>query len=163
MSRRAPATLSALARWWAQRPAREQQMIGVAAALVACTLLWTLGLAPAWRTLQAYPAQRSALDTQLQTMLGLQARAQALKAQPAIDTRAVQSAFKSAVTSLGPKASMQTTDRQATVTLRGLDAAVLASWLAQVRNEARLVPSQAQLSRDGTLWSGTLQFTLPGG
>lgn len=153
---------SLLTGWWGQRPPREQRMLTAATLLVLGTLLWTVGILPALRTVNAYPAQRSALDAQLQTMQALQARAQALKGQPSVDGKAAQAALQSTVASLGTKAKLAMIGQQATVTLQGVDAAVLAQWLARTRSEARLVPAQATLNREGSAWSGTLQFNLPG-
>lgn len=153
----------AAARWWAQRPAREQRLLTLATVLVLGALLWTLGIAPALRTVKAYPAQRGTLDAQLQSMQALQARAQSLQSQPAVDSRAAQAALQNSVASLGVKANLVVVGQQATVTLKGVDAAVLTQWLARARSEARLVPAQAKLSREGSAWSGTLQFNLPGG
>lgn len=154
-------TLSTLAAWWSRRPAREQGLLTAAALLVAGALLWSLALAPAWRTVKAYPVQRAALDTQLTSMWALEARARALQSRPALTAQAMRAGLQAAVAGLGPKASLQVLNQQATVTLQGLDAGTLAGWLALVRTETRLLPSQAQWKRTGNTWSGTVQFTLP--
>lgn len=151
----------ALVRWWAQRPPREQQLLQVAAVLVSAALLWTVAIAPAWRTVRAYPQQRSTLDAQLQTMQALQAQAQSLRAQPAPDPRTAPAALQATVKTLGPQATLVLAGGQATVTLRQVPADALARWLARTRSEARLVPSQARLQQDSGAWSGTVQFTLP--
>ena len=151
-----------LARWWAQRPPREQQLLQVATVLVIATLLWTVVIAPAWRTVRAYPEQRSTLDAQLQTMQALQAQAQSLRAQPAPDPRTAPAALQATVQTLGVGANLVLAGGQATVTLRKVDADALARWLARTRSEVRMVPSQAKLQQEGGAWSGTVQFTLPG-
>lgn len=154
----------AFARWWAQRPDREQRLMSAAAVLVGAALLWTLGIAPAWRTVQAYPAQRAALDGQLRTMQDLQHRARSLRDPsnhaPAADPRALQAALRASVASLGDKAQLTLNASQATVTLAAVDARDLAQWLARTRRDARMLPSQATLRRDGSAWSGTVTFTL---
>lgn len=156
---------AAFARWWAQRPDRERQLIAAAAVLVGAALLWTLGIAPAWRTVQAYPAQRAELDSQLRTMLELQSRAKNLRDSgnnpAAADPRALQTALQASVASLGDKAQLTLNASQATVTLAAVDAGELAQWLARTRRDARLLPSQAALQRNGSTWSGTVQFLLP--
>ena len=153
---------NALSAWWAQRPPREQHLLRAAALLVSAALLWTVAIAPAWRTVRAYPAQRSTLDAQLQTMQALQAQAQALRAQPVADPRTAPAALQATVNTLGTQAHLVLADRQATVTLRKVDADALARWLARTRSEARLVPNQAKLQQEAGAWSGTVQFTLPG-
>ena len=152
----------ALARWWAQRPPREQQWLKVAAVLVSAALIWTVAIAPAWRTVRAYPQQRSALDAQLQTKQALHAQAQSLRAQPAPDPRTAPAALQATVKTLEPQATLMLAGGKATVTLRQVSADALARWLARTRSEARLLPNQAKLQQDNGAWSGTVQFTLPG-
>ena len=149
--------------WWSQRPPREQTMLSAAVVLILAALMWTIAIAPAWRTVKAYPAQRAALDAQLQQMQTLQAQATALQSRPALAPQAAQAGLQAAVTGLGPRASLLILNQQATVTLKGVEAETLARWLAVVRLEARMLPTQAQWRRDGRLWSGTVTFTLPGG
>lgn len=149
--------------WWNQRPPREQTMLSAVVVLVLAALMWTMAIAPAWRTVKAYPAQRAALDAQLQQMQTLQAQATALQSRPALAPQAAQAGLQAAVTDLGPRASLLILNQQATVTLKGVEAETLARWLAVVRVEARMLPTQAQWRRDGRLWRGTVTFTLPGG
>lgn len=150
-----------LGHWWAQRPTREQRLLVTAAGLVGATLLWTTAIAPAWRTVKTYPEQRAALESQLRTMVALQSRAQALREQPAPDARAMQAALRASVVTLGGKGQLQLNSDQATVTLVAVQPEELAQWLARTRLEAHLTPSQAKLQREGSAWSGTLQFVMP--
>jgi len=57
---------------------------------------------------------------------------------------------------------------RATITLKGVSANSLATWLAQARTNARALPAEARLARSpastassGTLWDGTLVVNLP--
>jgi len=85
------------------------------------------------------------------------------KASPPSTIVPPQAGLQSAVATLGTKANLLVIGQQATVTFKGLDAAVLAQRLARTRSEARLVPAQAKLTREGSSWSGTVKFNLPGG
>ena len=164
--------MNRLTLWWARQPVREQRLVIAALVLVGVAVLWTAGIAPAWRTLQAYPAQRAALDAQLRTMQDLQTRAHTLRDAsnnlPAATPRAMEAALRASVAGLGGRAQLLVAPNQnqsqnpgqAVVTLKGVDAAELAQWLARTRREARMLPSQAQLQRDGSAWSGTVTFTL---
>lgn len=160
--------MSRLTLWWARRPAREQRLVVAALALVGAAVLWVAGIAPAWRTVQAYPAQRAALDAQLRTMQELQARAESLRdpsaIQAAANPRALEAALRGSMANLGGRGQLQLNLNQgpglAVVTLQGVDAADLAQWLARTRREARMLPSHAQLQRQGSAWSGTVTFTL---
>lgn len=152
----APATT-----WWAQRPPREQRLLLAAALLLGGTLLWTQLLAPAWHTVRSFEAQRSALDTQQQHMLQLQAQARRLQALPTLDTQGSQQALQRAVKEvLGPQGSLQVQGNVATVTLRQASPEALAQWLARTRTSARLVPHEAQLQRSPQGWSGTVRLLL---
>lgn len=149
--------------WWSQRAPREQRMLGIALALVGVALLWWLGVAPALRSLRQWETQAPRLEAQLQTMRGLQAEAQSLQAQPPLSTAAAQQALQSTLGALGTSGSVVVQGTLATVTLRGASPQALAQWLARARTEARLAPSQANLSRDAKGgWNGTLQLPLPG-
>jgi general secretion pathway protein M len=154
---------NALRIWWEQRPAREQRLLALAAAVVGLALVWGIGLAPAWKTVRAYPEQRARLDAQLQTMQTLQAQATALQGKPPLAAAASQAALQAAVARWGARASLVVLNQQATVTLKGIEADALAQFLAQVRTDARLLPQQAQWRREGRVWSGTVTFNLPGG
>ena len=64
-------------------------------------------------------------------------------------------------------AQLSVSGERATITLKGASAQALAQWLTQTRINARLVPSEAHLSRSAngptglTNWNGTLTLTLP--
>lgn len=148
-------------RWWTRRPSREKLLLMLATALVSSGLLWNMGIAPALRNIKAYPSQQETLKAQLQHMQVLQAQALSLKGQMPFDAVAAETEFRTSVASLGLNANIMSVGSQVSVTLKGVDAVVLAKWLARVRSEARLVPSQAELSRDGNVWSGTVQFNMP--
>lgn len=148
--------------WWIKRPAREQYLLMVASVFFFGVFLYIVAIEPAWQALKAYPSQRTMLDAQFEVMQALQARVQSLKAQPPVDSRAALAALKSAVDTLGAKASLVVVGEQATVTLKTVEARALAQWLANTREGARLVPLHAKLNRDGGEWSGTLQFDLQG-
>lgn len=154
---------SGLRQWWSQRAPREQRMLSVALALVGVALLWWLGVAPALRSLHQWEAQAPQLQAQLQTMRSLQTEAQGLQAQPVLSTAAAQQALQSTLGALDGSGGLVVQGTLATVTLRGTSPQALAQWLARVRTEARLAPSQATLSRDAKGgWNGTLQLPLPG-
>ena len=151
------------ARWSTLAP-REQILLRLAAVLVGAGLLWSIGIAPALRTLRNAPAQHQALDAQWQTMHSLQAQARTLQAQPRISqTQAVQ-ALQATLPALGSGAQLQLNGQQATLTLKHVPADALAAWLVQARTQARLQPAQARLTRSpgaAPAWDGTLVLTLP--
>ena len=155
---------------WDSLAPRERRSVQAALALVAVALLWWVGIGPALHTLSAADAQHRSLDAQLQTMHSLQAEAQALQAQPKLSfddaLKAVELAVKS---ELGGSGQINVTGERVTVSLKNTPADALARWLAQVRINARALPTEARLVRSQvgnlstpvTTWDGSLVLTLP--
>ena len=155
--------------WDALAP-RERRSVLAGLALVAVALLWWVGVGPALHTLYAADAQHRSLDTQLQTMRSLQAEAQALQAQPKLSfddaLKAVELATRA---ELGSSGQTNVTGERVTVSLKNTPADALARWLAQVRINARALPTEARLVRSQasttvtpvTTWDGSLVLTLP--
>lgn len=147
-------------RWQALAP-RERYWLLAAAWLVLAALLWWFAVSPALTTLRSAASQRTSLDAQLQQMLGLQAQAKALQAQPRIAAEEARRLLDASVKSLGPAAQLQLVGDRATVTLKALSADALAQWLLQVRLNVRTVPSEARLQRNaGGSWDGTVTLNL---
>jgi len=141
---------------WEQSKAREKALMRAAAALLTLALLWWVAIAPALRTLRDAQTQSPVLQAQWQTMLQLQARAQALQSQaplPAVDSKAL---LEAALPTLGPTARMTVGGDRATVTLDGSTAKALAQWLTQVRLNAHARPVELHLTQTQGLWSGRL-------
>jgi general secretion pathway protein M len=107
-------------------------------------------------------------------MRSLQAEAQALQALPQLSfddaLRAVEAAVKG---DLGGSGQTNTSGERVTVSLKNTPADALARWLAQVRVNARALPTEARLVRSPAstaanaadtsvpTWNGTLVLTLP--
>lgn len=158
------ATPSAWAQQWGKFTPRERAGVWLAAFLVGTALLWWGLLAPALSTLRQAPAQHAALDAQLQTMQALAERARALKAQPLISRDDSLRALEQATTRhLGQAGALKFAGDQATVTLPATSATTLATWLADVRSNARLTPTEARLTQVNpaqATWQGSVVFAL---
>ena len=146
---------------WQALARRERYWILTAAWLVLAALLWWFAVSPALTTLRSAASQRTSLDAQLQQMMGLQAQAKALQAQPRIAAEEARRLLDASVKSLGSAAQLQLVGDRATVTLKALSADALAQWLLQVRLNVRTVPSEARLQRNaGGSWDGTVTLNL---
>ena len=105
----------------------------------------------------------------------LQAEAQALQSQPKLSfddaLRAVEASVKA---DLRGTAQLNTVGERVTVSLKNTPADALARWLAQVRINARALPTEARLVRSATSattanagtpaiasWDGSLVLVLP--
>ena len=148
---------------WRALAARERNILAAAGAFVAIVLLWSVAVAPAWRTLSETPAQIDQLDTQLQTMHRLAAEAAELRNMPAIPAMQSSTALLAATDRLGSRAQLILQDDRATVTLNAMPGGDLQSWLTEVRSAARARVTEAQLSRDARGYAGTVVLSLKAG
>lgn len=157
---------AALAHWYGGLAVRERRLVLAAALIVGLALLWWLAIHPAWRTLREAPARHAALDAQLARMQQLAQTAEGLRAastgQPPGRDEALR-ALEAATGALGGTGQISVLGDRATLTLRQAEALALAGWLQQVRVNARLLPLESQLNRDGpgTTWSGSLVVSGP--
>ena len=158
---------TALQHLWRARPARERYALVTAALVLGLALLWQLGVAPAWRTLHDAPAQRAAAQQQLNTMQALATQARGLQNQStrtalprAERLRALEAATQR---HLGAQARITPGAESVQVTLQNAPAPAVAQWLQQVRLNAQLSVTSANLTRSGNQhWSGTLVLGGPG-
>ena len=147
--------MSALWRWlperWHQRwmdlSGRERLGLGMAWVVLALALLWSMGVAPAWRQWQQGQVQSRALQTQWQGMQALQAQASALNGQNRVRPEEATRLLQNSLATLGPGATMTVNGDLATVQIKAASAAAVAQWLAQARVQAQALPVQARLGR----------------
>ena len=148
--------------YWRQLKISERRLILAAFWLIFAALLWWLAIAPALKTIKEAPAQHRALDAQLQSMRSLSAEAKNLQSQPKLGLDEAQKALQSAVTQrFGSTAQLNLTGERASLTLKNASPQELALWLTQVRVNARALPTEAKLTRNGDVWDGTMVLTLP--
>lgn len=148
--------------WWQQRIDREKAMLLIALALVSASLVWAIALAPALQRLHNAAAQGAQVQAQLQAMRRMQAQALALQAKaPLSQSEAAAALSNSVLQAFGASADITVRGSDAQVSLRNVSAEDLAQWLAAARTNARAVPLQARLVRNGAHWSGSLQLGLP--
>ncbi len=142
-------------------------LAAVASGLLLAALIWWIALRPALTTLREAPAQRQALDTQLQRMRQLEAQALAMRsaqqALPPLGREEAQRALEATVRQhFGEAGRLVVSAEGATLTLTGVSGQALAQWLSQSRIEARMLPTEARLNRQANgLWQGQMTLTLP--
>lgn len=182
------ALMDALAARWGGLASRERVLVGSAIALVAAALLWWVGISPALQQLRQARAAAPALDAQLQLMRAQASEAVSLKAQRSLSYDESVRSLEAAVKTLGAVANsggtLSVSDGRASITLRAVSGDALAQFLAQVRSNARLVPSELRLKLAATsvgaaplnatpaasaatitaaaaAWDGTIALSLP--
>ena len=147
---------------WQAATRREQQWLLAALAVVALALLWWLALAPAWGVYKTADAQSRALTTQLQQMQQLQQQARRLLALPTLNATEARRALDASLPTLQGAAQLTPQMDRMLVTLKGASAQPMAQWLAAVRQNAHLVPTEAHLKRNASgSWDGSVVFVLP--
>lgn len=151
---------SAAQAWWRKLAPRERRLLAVGGAVLALGLLWWLLVQPAWRTLQRAPAELEVLDNQLQTMRAQATEAEQLRAAPAVTPEQAAAVLRGAAERLGAKAKLSLQGERAVLTLTALEPGALNAWLAEVRSGARARPLEANLTRAGAGYSGTLVLAV---
>ncbi len=155
-----PAKPNPLLQRWQQLGERDRRAIAWGAALLGLALLWWLALAPAIATWREAPARIATERATLQRLKDMAQEAQTLQAQARApgDTPALDR-LRQFSTTLGERAQIAAQGDSVVVTLTAVPATEWTPWLAQVRLNAQLKPSQVSMraAPDGT-WSGTLVF-----
>jgi general secretion pathway protein M len=159
-----------LARWNAFAP-RERNLVAAAVALIMLALLWWVGISPALAKLRTAREAAPQVQAQLQLMRAQAAEAASLKSQRILSYEESLRALEASIKSLGTGATLSVNSDRASVSVRAVSGDALAQWLAQVRANARLVPTELKLQKSAstastatasvTVWDGQLVLSLP--
>jgi general secretion pathway protein M len=166
------AAMDALSARWAALASRERVLVGTAIALMAVALLWWVGVSPALNKLKQARQAAPQLDAQLQLMRAQASEASTLKAQRQLSYDESLRSLENSIKTLGVGAALSVSDARASITLKAVSGDALAQWLAQVRANARLVPSELRLQKTAastaaassaapTTWDGIVVLSLP--
>ena len=148
--------------WWRGLSPRDRRLATLGGWAVAALLVWGVAVQPALRTLREAPLAIERLDAELQQMQLLAAESASLRAAPPVPPAQAAAALKAAVARLGDKARLAMQGERATVSVSGVDGAMLRSLIAESRSAARARPVEAQLVRGAKGYDGTLVFALGG-
>jgi general secretion pathway protein M len=152
-----------LARWQAFSP-RDQRVLSVLSSVMGLLLFIALAVNPALNTLRDSDNRRGQIAQQQAHMLALQAQAQALQNRTFLSRDEALRQLQS----ITPNAHMQLQAQgtRVSVQVKAMPAADLAQWLAQARQQAQTLPTEAHLTRNAastsaTVWDGNLVLSLP--
>jgi len=159
MSATATLPTSLAARYAALAP-RERVLVAVMAGALAFLVVWLIAVRPAWRTLAEAPARRALADAQLLQMQVIAAEAKQLRGLPPVSSTAAAQVLKSATDQMGGKGKLIVQNDRATLSLTGASGEDLRQWLMQARGGARARPIEANLSRVGDGYNGTLVVAI---
>lgn len=146
--------------FWRGRSRRDRTAIVIMSTVLGAFLLWTLGVAPAWRTLQTAPAQIEMLDGQLLQMRTMAAEVRELRNTTPIAAAQAGVAMKAAAERHGDKVRLTLQADRALVTFIGASPEQVRALLVEARSAARARPVEAQLTRGPTGFNGTLVLSL---
>jgi general secretion pathway protein M len=185
---RAPAhnLSTALGHAWAQHNRQKKVLLILCALPLVLVSIWSLAVAPAWRTWQEAPARQDHLESQNQLMQQLQAQAQTLQMLRLVTRDEALTWLEKNLDDLGPEARINHQDEYVSLSLKAAPALALARWLSEAREHAQALPVQADLqssitpappsptsstiapllvdrqhSREDILWSGVLLLRVP--
>lgn len=145
---------------WATLPLRQRMLATTAGGVIAFALVWSLAVQPALNTLKSAPREIAQVDADLQQMQRFAAEARELRAAPPLSGAQSVAALRAATERLGSTAKLTLVGDRATVTLTGADAATVTLWLNEVRAGARARVIEAQLSRSGTGYTGSIVLAV---
>lgn len=149
---------------WSALAERERRLLALAAVVLGGFVLWSLAIAPAWRTLQTAPQRLDAQQRQLQQMQALAREAAALRAVAPVPLDQAQAALGAATERLGPPGKLSLQGERALLVLKGVSGAELAAWLAEARAGARARVVEANLTLTGPgRYDGSLTLALGAG
>lgn len=139
--------------WWIGLSRRERIATGVAAALVLLTLVFLIGIEPAWRTRAKLGADLPRLRAQAAELDQLAAEAKKLKLRTRTlespeQTRAALTRFLSEKGVNG--AQIRDEGERVVVSAKRIDAAAWLAWLKDTTNELPLRIAAARMSKVGT-------------
>ena len=145
---------------YAKLDARERQMVVVIGGLLAFLLVWLILVRPAWNTLETAPGLREQADAQLLQLQAISSEAKQLRALPPVPQSVAEQVLKSATDDLGGKAKIAVQGDRATLSVTGINGEDLRTWLIKARGGARARPVEANLTRAGDGYNGTLVVAI---
>ena len=149
-------------RFWQSRAPRERQLIIVMGIAVGVLIVWLTLLQPALRTLREAPIDLDRLDQQMQQMQLAAGEMQGLRAASPVPAEQAATALRAATAQLGETAKLAIQGDRATLTFTGVPADALRAWLGEARSAARARPTEAQLVKAATGYSGSVTLSLGG-
>ena len=132
---------------WQGLNARERLLVSVFLGLFGVWLFVSIAISPALRTLNASESQRTEVAQQVVQMRALQQRAQELQRTKPLSRDESLRSLQSITPTGNPALQMTIQGDRVMVQLKNLSASQLASWLAQARSNAQVLPDEVHISR----------------
>lgn len=152
---------------WSRRTLREQQALRLILGMAILMILWFFALRPALQIWQTAAVRQAQLDAQSLHIQQLRAQANSFRKPKEITRAEAIQWLEESLTELGEEAKISLQDERVTVNLSAASSLALADWLRHARENAQVLPVQAQLDQvnesDATkvVWKGIITLRLP--
>lgn len=155
--------------WWKALSQRERRAIGAMGTVLALVLLWQLGIAMPLNSLRETARQRQQAQAEWDQVQTLRAQALALRARgadtsaTAMGSSAILQTLKTATAATGDARAQvnEIAPGSYSVRFEQVSPEALAAWLQTVRQQARLLPHNADLQRVNAApvaWRGSIML-----
>jgi type II secretory pathway component PulM len=131
-------------------------------AVLLLMVLWQFTWMPAWRTWVNSEQKHAQLEQQISEMRHMQQQLRQLQSQAPITAQASAQSLQTLASTLGKQTQVQQQAGQVQIQFKAVDAQQLAEFLSQAHQQSRARVLQASWQSTQGLWSGQIQFALPG-
>ena len=131
-------------------------------AVLLLMVLWQFTWMPAWRTWVNSEQKHAQLEQQISDMQRMQQALKQLQAQAPITLQASVQSLQTLASTLGKQTQVLQQAGQVQIQFKAVDAQQLAEFLSQAHQQSRARVLQASWQSTQGLWSGQIQFALPG-
>jgi hypothetical protein len=131
-------------------------------AILLLLVLWQFTWVPAWRTWTNSEQRHTQLEQQISDMQQMQQQLKQLQSQAPISQQASVQSLQTLASTLGKPTQVQQQAGQVQIQFKEVNAQQLAEFLSQAHQQSRARVLQANWQSTQGLWSGQIQFALPG-
>lgn len=131
-------------------------------AVLLLLLLWQFTWMPAWRTWVNSEQKHAQLEQQISEMRHMQEQLRQLQSQAPLTAQASAQSLQALASTLGKQTQVQQQAGQVQIQFKAVDAQQLAEFLSQAHQQSLARVLQASWQSTQGLWSGQIQFALPG-
>ena len=131
-------------------------------AVLLLLVLWQFTWIPAWRTWVNSEQRHSQLEQQISDMQRMQQTLKQLQAQAPITLQASAQSLQTLASTLGKQTQVEQQAGQIQIRFKDVNAQQLAEFLLQAHQQSRARVLQANWQSNQGLWTGQIQFALPG-
>lgn len=131
-------------------------------AILLLLVLWQFTWMPAWRTWVNSEQRHAQLEQQISDMQQMQQQLRQLQSQEPITLQVSAQSLQALASTLGKQTQVQQQAGQVQIQFKDIEPQKLAEFLSRAHQQSRARVLQANWQSTQGLWSGRIQFALPG-